>query len=68
MHCLYFICERNCYALTHVKITRQWKSALIERRKEVRDDSGRVLFSLDLNAEGDLKIRLKETSRKVKFR
>ena len=28
MHCLYFICESKFYARTHVKITRQWKSAL----------------------------------------
>ena len=28
IHRLYFICERNFYARTHVKITRQWKSTL----------------------------------------
>ena len=28
MHCLYFICEREFYARTHVKITRHWKSTL----------------------------------------
>ena len=28
MHCLHFICERKFYALTHVKITRHWKSTL----------------------------------------
>ena len=28
MHCLYFICERNFYARTHVKITRHWISTL----------------------------------------
>ena len=26
--CLYFICERKFYTLTHVKITRQWKYTL----------------------------------------
>ena len=26
--CLYFICERKFYTLTHVKITRQWKFTL----------------------------------------
>ena len=30
MHCLYFICERKFYARTHVKITRHWKSTLIQ--------------------------------------
>ena len=24
--CLYFICERKCYARTHVKVTGHWKS------------------------------------------
>ena len=33
----------------------------------MRDNSGRVWSSLDLNGEGDLKIRLEKTSRKVKF-
>ena len=28
MHCLYFICKRNFYSCTHVKITRHWKSTL----------------------------------------
>ena len=28
IHCLYFICERKFYALSHVKITRQRKSTL----------------------------------------
>ena len=28
MRCLYFICERNLYSPTHVKITRRWKSTL----------------------------------------
>ena len=28
MHYFYFICELKFYTRTHVKITRQWKSAL----------------------------------------
>ena len=31
MHCLYFIRERKFYAGTQAKITRHWKSTLIER-------------------------------------
>ena len=30
MHCFYFICGCKIYVRTHVKITRQWKSALKE--------------------------------------
>ena len=30
MHRVYFICECKFYARAHVKITRHWKSALIE--------------------------------------
>ena len=28
MHCLYFICEREFYERTHVKITRHWNQPL----------------------------------------
>ena len=34
MHCLYFIWESKFYATTHVKITRHWKSTLIEAHCE----------------------------------
>ena len=32
MHCVYFISDRKFYALTHVKITRHWKSTLTLER------------------------------------
>ena len=35
MHCLYFICERNFYARTHVKITRHWISTLNRGLKQL---------------------------------
>ena len=30
VHCLYFICKRKFYALTHVQIAQEWKSTLTE--------------------------------------
>ena len=43
MHCLYFIWERKFYARAHVKISRHWKSTLMESFLEVRCNS--LLFT-----------------------
>ena len=31
MYCLYFICALKYYVITHVKITRHWKSTLTKQ-------------------------------------
>ena len=36
LDCLYFKCEHKFYERTHSKITRQWKSALIQKRLKYR--------------------------------
>ena len=43
MHCLYFICERKLYSLTHVKITRKRESTVDDLCKRSQDN-GQAIF------------------------
>ena len=58
MHCLYFICERKFYATTHVKITRHWKSTLIEAHCEKKSEHTRVSRAVGVRSRARKKILL----------
>ena len=50
MHCPHFICERNFYARTHVKITRHWNSTLRDSKSEVCSQGTGYGVQLNLSA------------------